>query len=1162
MIQEENKHLDFLTAHVPLLGRYIAPQYPFCFINDCLLKCLGYNDEEEFLLALKGDLLNLIHPDDRNALLSRLEEQLAQGDKFELTYRMSKADGTYIWLLEQGEKSRLENGQPVILSVCFDVSKEHELREKLNDQKRLYDIVLSKSNVNVWEYDLVKRCLYKRVRLVSRANLFVGKLYGMPEALLQQGYIHPDSIADYLAVNDKLFSGEKVVTAELKLLYKARNEWRWLRLTCMNNFDEAGKPVKAVITSEDITDQKLAEIEYQQEMQTSQSAQEEVLISYRVNLTQGRLEFLQGQDKDSLSSDMVYAHFLEAESERIVNADDKERYLKFFAYDNLQTLYSLGKKSFNLEYRRMIGQGKIIWVNAAVKFLKDALTGDLYLYCYVRSIDEQKNIELALKQRAEKDELTGTYNKETALIMMRDALNKALRLKNSFALLIFNIDNFRDLVSRRGYAAAQEVVENLSEQIKFNFGAQKITGKFYSDEFVLFLADNPKIELLEKSVEKIKQFIAMPYILNQVKENVSVSVGIALGGQKKVDLDCLYNRARVALGVAKAEGKNKCVVYSEEMSRADDRRLADFNTDYLFNDYDIKGIILRLAFSLVYCTDFTQALKAVLGDIAAFYGAGRAYIFGLATGSEVCVNRLEWQKLGITAAADAAAALTDFLAVYKERNSVEQLIVINDVAQLKPYCPDTYDYFVDKGIASFCLFPLKSRDGVIGYLAVDNLTCRQESLVLLDRLGYFIVNEIINRQIQVKHEYLSYHDDLTGLLNRNSYLQYLEEIAEETMISLGVVLADINGLKQINIQYGHEYGDRVIIDVAHAMQQEFKTELLYRFSSDEFLIICQNITKESFESQVKKLKARLEKMHPGWTALGYAWADSDILLDRLIIHADEKMMIAKNEYYNSNDNLIRYHDSAMLKKLLLYLEKNYFKLYLQPKAVIKVREVKGAEALVRMLHPKYGLVTPDKFIPQLEKNGLVSYIDFFIFEEVCKTLRKWIDQGVSPITISFNFSRSTILSDNLIYKMMQIYDKYQVPKELIEIEITESMGEVERETIAKIGFQIVEQGFRLSLDDFGAKYSNISVLSAMRLHVLKLDKSLVNDLFSNKNTRIIVKNFLLTCRELGIKSVAEGVETEEQLSVLNELDCDFAQGYYFNKPIPLADFEQKYLSKS
>ena len=222
----------------------------------------------------------------------------------------------------------------------------------------------------------------------------------------------------------------------------------------------------------------------------------------------------------------------------------------------------------------------------------------------------------------------------------------------------------------------------------------------------------------------------------------------------------------------------------------------------------------------------------------------------------------------------------------------------------------------------------------------------------------------------------------------------------------------------------------------------------------------------------------------------------------------------------------------------------------------RTQKILGAEALVRLRDPQYGDIPPNRFIPLLEKERLIRYVDLFIFEEVCKTLRRWKASGWPLLPVSLNFSRATLLEGDLLNTLVDITSRYGVDRRLMEIEITERVGDIERETLSTIGLQIAELGFPLSLDDFGSKYSSMSMLSVLKFQVVKLDRSLVYDLVSHTESRIVVRHMLDMCRDLGIACVAEGVETREQLHILQEMGCTAIQGYLFSRPLPPDAFEK------
>lgn len=249
-----------------------------------------------------------------------------------------------------------------------------------------------------------------------------------------------------------------------------------------------------------------------------------------------------------------------------------------------------------------------------------------------------------------------------------------------------------------------------------------------------------------------------------------------------------------------------------------------------------------------------------------------------------------------------------------------------------------------------------------------------------------------------------------------------------------------------------------------------------------------------------------------------------------------------------------------LDKLRSALDNHHFQVYLQPKFEIPTGRVCGAEALARYVDDRHGVVSPVKFIPQLEKENNVRYVDFFMLEEVCRLLRSWQKQSQPVLPISLNFSRCTLMEDGVVEEINRIVDQYELERSLLEIEVTESVDAMDRRILTDISQRLIQAGYRLFLDDFGAEYSNLSILSALPLSGLKLDRSLIHDLYANPTSRVVAESLIQLCHKMKIVSIAEGVEDEEQLEILRAFGCTYAQGYLFNKPIPVQDYEKKYLN--
>lgn len=221
---------------------------------------------------------------------------------------------------------------------------------------------------------------------------------------------------------------------------------------------------------------------------------------------------------------------------------------------------------------------------------------------------------------------------------------------------------------------------------------------------------------------------------------------------------------------------------------------------------------------------------------------------------------------------------------------------------------------------------------------------------------------------------------------------------------------------------------------------------------------------------------------------------------------------------------------------------------------------RGAEALIRLRDEEKGVISPGSFLPAIERAGLIRHIDLFVLESVCKMICKWLKEGWKPFPISLNYSRATILEPDILEETNRIVERYGVPKELLEIEITESIGSIDNMSLKKIVEQFADSGYGIALDDYGAEYSNVYVLYSLRLNTLKLDRRIINDIYHDEKAKIVVENVIDVCKKFQIKSVAEGVETKEHLEVLREMSCDIIQGYYINKPLPEDEFYEKYIS--
>jgi EAL domain-containing protein (putative c-di-GMP-specific phosphodiesterase class I) len=239
------------------------------------------------------------------------------------------------------------------------------------------------------------------------------------------------------------------------------------------------------------------------------------------------------------------------------------------------------------------------------------------------------------------------------------------------------------------------------------------------------------------------------------------------------------------------------------------------------------------------------------------------------------------------------------------------------------------------------------------------------------------------------------------------------------------------------------------------------------------------------------------------------------------------------------------------------LKNEEFQIYLQPKYDISQNKIAGAEALVRWADPNRGLIPPNDFIPLFENNGFILDLDLYVFDRTCHLLRQWIDRGVNPVVISVNLSRAYLHDFTFLGKFEEIRRKYEVPSNLIELELTETVVFENMEILTDIINLIHDLGYSCSIDDFGSGYSSLNILKNIPVDTIKIDRGFfIGENSDTVKSDTIVRSVIDLARKLKMKTVSEGVEYKDQVDFLKEAKCDMIQGYYFSKPIPITEFEK------
>ncbi|MGL4335559.1 MAG: bifunctional diguanylate cyclase/phosphodiesterase, partial [Turicibacter sp.] len=419
---------------------------------------------------------------------------------------------------------------------------------------------------------------------------------------------------------------------------------------------------------------------------------------------------------------------------------------------------------------------------------------------------------------------------------------------------------------------------------------------------------------------------------------------------------------------------------------------------------------------------------------------------------------------------------------------------------------------------------------------------------------------------------IAFVDPVTGWSNFNKFKLLGNRVIKDNKDKqLVCVHIDVEDFTLINDLYGFIEGDEVLKSMNEAIRIVIdKGDLFARNHGDEFFIITSYTKEEDLERRDKAFKNYFDKLQNvrGMTysvkfRTGIYKIDSnEVDIVKIIEKTSMAHKIAKN---TSCNDMIMYDDTirekAIIKKNIednmdKALEDKEFIVYLQPKYDLNTNKMMGAEALVRWKKSSGQLIPPNQFIPIFEQNGFVMKIDLFVLEEVCKLQRHYLDQGLNPVTISVNQSRLLIDTSDYVDKVYAIVKKYGIPPRLIELEITETIFQNDIEKIIETVKELREIGFSVSIDDFGSGYSSLNMLKDVEVNILKIDRNFLNRTEDSERGIVIIESIIKLARQLGMRVVTEGIETQIQADMLRELGCDFAQGYHYAKPMPIAEFDE------
>ncbi len=738
-----------------------------------------------------------------------------------------------------------------------------------------------------------------------------------------------------------------------------------------------------------------------------------------------------------------------------------------------------------------------------------------------------------------------------------------------FAILFIDIDNFKYVNDRFGHDGGDFVLKEVVSRINSNLREGDLILRFAGDEFLVFIMSE-STEEIDAISQLFLDTLQNPIYYQNHELYLSVSIGISLYPLHDQSLRGLIMKSDLAMYAAKKDGKNLYLFYSEEM---DNREDYEIDGSLLKNVINGQHEIIRMITDECPIDDILQSITTFVEEqtdglcsILLYQKDSQTLKYKAGSSlSKEYIKSIDGINIGPLVGSCGTAAYL------KER------VIVTDIN-----IDDKWSNFCDiaskHGLRACWSTPILTNDNellgtfAIYYERVHSPNEMEKDLV--DRATFLLKLALERESKNTEIGQLATIDHLTKLPNQQRFREFLHLSCEKSHKDryFAIFNLDLDEFNSINIAFGYSNGDQIIKRVSNRLVAALPTNSnVYRVGGDEFAIyvpchqgevssflnVIEGVFEEPFILQDNEIKMS--------TSIGVSIFPQDgISSEELIRKSTKSMMKVKKEknsvsipvYSASREEELK--TIALTSDLYRAIERNELYVEYQPQHHIQSKQVVGFEALVRWHHPRYGYISPDKFIRIAEKTGVINTIGKWVMEKACIELKKLHEQGYSNMRMGVNLSAYQIKKENFVSEIKRLLSKIGISPTCLDLEITEGMMiEVE---VAQAKLQELHKlGVLISLDDFGTGFSSLGYLTRFPINQLKIDKSFIQRV-GHIEDEMIIKTIIAMAQTLNINVIAEGVETAEQQLFLEKEECDEVQGYLFSKPLPadqLSDYLQK-----
>lgn len=1127
------------------------------FFSDSFLVMMGGLSQQEAFELYGNDIFDCIHPDERERVRSEYLAAFESGEPLRTNYRLVGGEGVYRWLSCGMNINKNANGVIDVFAVHTNIEKLMNREEKLASDELLFRVAFSQTSRVLCEVNIAQASLllYSNTEGGHQPNTEVS---GLPESVIRSGFIHEKSIDAFREFYAHLENGRQEDKGLFICRYFSNNQYDWASFSYQMVFDSNGKPQKAIGSIEELPNIARARERIEREEQLFKSVVDDHLAVIKTNLSRNIVEEFHASERSPFSGEQFssYNDFYEMVCGESSFSEDVMLIELNLNRDSLINSFALGKNWVAVEYRQS-GMNTPRWIKVSANLIEDPATHDLMAYIYVSDVGRRRAPESVLPITVERDPLTHLYTQSTCEKLIT-GMTRASAGSAFCSLAMVRMLDLPSLAARIGAENVDLEKMYLCRFLCALFDPYCVVGRYNGDSIMIFCPDSGSGIQMAQRVENAFERIDALQTAAGMTDHVKLVCGISSEIIRNASLAAMFSQTTSICDANR--GVDKSTVYTFEQF-VDSFRVSQesLNENSLLSVSSLEmtrplfgaenAAMSECMAAMLAADSYDESVSESLGVLCRYYDAQRVYTLVLTSSGSSVSGLHEWVSSGHHSTLRQMSGLSlDKLPMFKRALATAKPVVLDNGSRQEkndtelPWC--------------FICIPVISESKVQGFMCIESPSKHKTDIALPIALMPILLHERQRFGLGASGMSVSGKDDLTGVPDHRAYENYIQSFDASAYRTVGVVYISVVKIREQNRMHGIAYVDEMLVFAAQMMSDTINKAKVFRISADEFVAVCTNCSQEAFKAQRTRYQCILQRRYPKNFCYGEAWRDKPTPIRRLISEAEELAksgaevpMLAPAAVPTALS------DPQQLRALLG--EERLF-ILIQPQMDIRTAKIVGGEVLARTRNSSGDMLLPSEFVASFENSGMVRELDYAIFDRALRVLEHWLSLGCSPPPLSVNFSQQTLSAETVLASALAVRSRYDVPDELVKIEISESIGKYNSAAIRKSISSMNRAGFRFVLD-LGADYSGLSRLDEMSLDSVKLDRGLINSFLYNSVSKSVVENVVGICAKSSVNCIAEGVEAQTQLDALLEAGCVVAQGFYYAKPMSIEDFFKKYL---